>query len=1166
MPLPFPVSPTTSKDSPAPERRPAQSPYLPPLLAGIILVLSLLVTYEMWNGAQLAAKKNLQAEFDFRVREIIERIGQRMATYEEVLRGAKGLLLGSDDVDRAEFRTYVATLHLEDHYPGIQGVGLSEIVPKAEKNAHIARIRAQGFPEYAILPPGDRDPYTAITLIEPFNAMNQRAFGFDMYSEPVRRAAMQQARDTGQAALSGKVTLVQEGPASSQPGFLMYLPLYREGVPVDTAEQRRNAITGWVYAPFRMNDFMEGLGGERSTDLGLRINDGEDMSARAQLYDSFPDAQGGETGAPLFTAIRKISIAGHPWTLEIASGPNFEARMNRETPRFIAIAGAGISLLLSMLVWTLASGRSRALELAMNMTRELRASEFRWKYALEGAGDGVWDWDRGTGEVSFSRRWKEMLGYDEDDIGNTLGEWEKLIHPQDRQKAIAALEDYLDGGVASYVNELRMRCKDGSWKWVLTRGMAVSQDTDGKPLRIIGTHTDITRRKHDEEALRATHERIAAEQQRMKVILENSHDAFVAIDAEGRVTDWNTRAEQTFGWSAEEAIGQELAKLIVPEDRRDAHLAGMQRFAESGTGPMVNRLVEVMALHRSGTLIPVELAIAPIKSDSGYVANAFIRDISERKEAEQREARRQRALEEARAALQHSQKLEAIGKLTGGVAHDFNNLLQVITGNIQLLLVDGDNGQLREERLHNALTAVERGAKLSSQLLSFARRQPLQPKVVNIRRLVRDMDDLLRRTLGETVEVETVVAGGLWNTLVDPHQLESVILNLAINARDAMKGSGKLTIELGNAMLDEGYVQAQSELRPGQYVMLAVSDTGSGMTAEVMERAFDPFFTTKPEGEGTGLGLSMAYGFIKQSGGHIRIYSEPGHGTTVRIYLPRSFEPEDEVAPKPSEPVVGGTETVLVVEDDPGVRKTVVALLAGLGYRVLTAHDGESALAVIRSGTAIDVLFTDVVMPGSLRSPDLARQARSILPGLAVLFTSGYTQNAIVHDGRLDQGVQLLSKPYLREQLARKLREIIDAQQQVNASTKPAVEPAAPEAPQASKSRSLRILVVEDNDDLRLIACELLSTLGYRAQGARSGEDALDMLAKDSFDALLVDVGLPGMSGIQLAESVRKTRPGVRIVFATGRGDALHELKDSGSRVLTKPYNLSRLQQALEEG
>ena len=379
----------------------------------------------------------------------------------------------------------------------------------------------------------------------------------------------------------------------------------------------------------------------------------------------------------------------------------------------------------------------------------------------------------------------------------------------------------------------------------------------------------------------------------------------------------------------------------------------------------------------------------------------------------------------AEAQLRQAQKMDALGKLTGGIAHDFNNLLQVIGGNLELLAVEiaGDNHLHR--RLETALHAVSRGSKLASQMLAFARRQPLSPKVVNLGRLIRDAGDMLRRALGEAIEIETVIAGGLWNTFVDPVQVETALLNLAINARDAMAGSGKLTIEAGNAYLDENYVVRHAEVTPGQYVMIAVSDTGGGIPRDILDKVFDPFFTTKPEGEGTGLGLSMVHGFVKQSGGHIKIYSEVGEGSTVRIYLPRTRQSEDV----PDEPGVSrirrGTETILLVEDDDDVRLTTAEMLEQLGYSVLKAKNADDALIVLNTGIAIDLLFTDIVMPGILRAPELARRAKQLLPALAVLFTSGYADNAISHGGRLGDSINLISKPYTREELGRKIRIVL---------------------------------------------------------------------------------------------------------------------------------------------
>ncbi|MDR5856483.1 response regulator [Caballeronia sp. LZ050] len=522
------------------------------------------------------------------------------------------------------------------------------------------------------------------------------------------------------------------------------------------------------------------------------------------------------------------------------------------------------------------------------------------------------------------------------------------------------------------------------------------------------------------------------------------------------------------------------------------------------------------------------------------------------------------ALRHAEEALRMAQKMEAIGKLTGGVAHDFNNLLQVIGGNLQLLAKDVAGQDKPEQRVKSALAGVARGANLASQLLAFGRRQPLAPKVVNLGRFVRGLDDMFRRALGDGIEVETIVSGGLWNTLVDPFQVENALLNLAINARDAMKGHGKLTIEAGNASLDETYALRNADVTPGQYVMVAVTDTGSGMSPEVQERAFEPFFTTKREGQGTGLGLSMVYGFVKQSGGHVKVYSEEGHGTTVRLYLPRARQEEDLETNVDAGPAKGGSETILVVEDDEEVRATVVDLLADLGYRVLRAKDAQSALAIVESGVPIDLLFTDVVMPGPLRSTELARKARERVPGIAVLFTSGYTDNAIVHAGRLDEGIDLLSKPYTHESLARKIRHVL-GQRADNAPPSPAHVDENPPKP-AGDAAPLSVLFVEDNEMVRASSAELLRTMGVDISEASSVEEARAHLREHRFDVLLTDVDLAGESGVELAKAASRERPGIGVVFVTGYD---LELSDEEQKALPhairlrKPYDPAALMEAL---
>jgi PAS domain S-box-containing protein len=483
------------------------------------------------------------------------------------------------------------------------------------------------------------------------------------------------------------------------------------------------------------------------------------------------------------------------------------------------------------------------------------------------------------------------------------------------------------------------------------------------------------------------------------------------IEADGRyiVEDINPAFEAALRVPAERVRGRAISELLAAQtaERLSAHY---DRVRQRGR-PVTSR-DEIPRLPDGPRVW--ESIVAPVRNKDGVIDRLIvsIRDITEREHAQER--------------LRDSQRMEAIGQLTGGVAHDFNNLLQVIRGNLELLQSSVAGDERGTARLKNAIYGAERAAQLTRQLLAFARRQPLAPKVVNLSRLVGEMADLLRRTLGEAIEVETVVSGGLWNTLADPAQVESALLNLALNARDAMPGGGRLTVEVTNASLDETYARTVRDVTPGQYVMIAVSDTGEGMSEAVRARVFEPFFTTKSEGKGTGLGLSMVYGFVKQSSGHIQIYSEVGQGTTVKIYLPRSRQPVEApvAAATPKRPASDG-RTILVVEDEETVREAALAIIEELGYRRLEAGDAQSALALVEKGERIDLVFTDVVMPGPLRTREFAQKVREIRPDLPILFTSGYTDNAIIHQGRLDEGVHLISKPYAKADLAERIAQLL---------------------------------------------------------------------------------------------------------------------------------------------
>ncbi|OZB15291.1 MAG: hypothetical protein B7X53_11765 [Hyphomonas sp. 34-62-18] len=454
------------------------------------------------------------------------------------------------------------------------------------------------------------------------------------------------------------------------------------------------------------------------------------------------------------------------------------------------------------------------------------------------------------------------------------------------------------------------------------------------------------------------------------------------------------------------------ANRIHASDREE--VLHQLRSVIAGAGNVWSHEYRFMRADGSAAIVSDQAFIIRDEAGTALRILGSMRDMTEQRELEQK--------------LRESQKLEAVGQLTGGVAHDFNNLLTVILGNAEELSeLLREDSQLRQMAEMTA-TAAARGAELTAHLLAFARRQPLQPMVSDLNRLVQGMEGLFRRTLSEDIDIEFVRCAGLWQTEVDPGQLEVALLNLMVNARDAMPLGGKLTIETANARLDEEYAANHTEVIAGQYVMVSVTDTGNGMDPVTASRAFEPFFTTKAAGKGSGLGLSMVFGFVKQSRGHIKIYSEIGEGTSIKLYFPRSHLAASAIAPAQSEEAVfGGTERILLVEDDDLVREHLANQLTSLGYQVLQAGNGPEAIGILWETTGVDLLLTDIVMPGGMNGRELAERARQFRPDLKVLFTSGYTENAIVHHGRLDPGVELLSKPYRRKELAAKVRRVLDS-------------------------------------------------------------------------------------------------------------------------------------------
>ncbi len=558
-----------------------------------------------------------------------------------------------------------------------------------------------------------------------------------------------------------------------------------------------------------------------------------------------------------------------------------------------------------------------------------------------------------------------------------------------------------------WTGELSQRRKDGTPVSVASRWVVA--ETEGEAgTAIIETNVDVS-------DLRTMQAHLVAREAHLRSILDTVPEAMVVIDESGTITSFSAAAEKLFGFATSEAIGRNV-RMLMPQPDRDAHDGYMDRYLETGQRRIIGYGRVVTGQKKDGTEFPMELAIGEARAAGRRIFTGFIRDLTSRHRIEEE--------------LRQAHKMEAVGQLTGGIAHDFNNLLTVISGNLEMI-----ERRLTDDRaralLREAQSAAEDGAKLTAQLLAFGRKQPLNAKRADIGQLVSRFSDLLRRALGETIELRMIVSGSPGPALVDASQLQNALLNLALNARDAMPRGGRLTVEISAAKLDSDYASMYPEVRTGSYVLISITDTGVGMSSEVRKRAFEPFFTTKGVGAGTGLGLSMVYGFTKQSGGHVQLYSEVGQGTSVRLFLPVAEAAPAEMStgpaavhePPPSLP--GGSETILVVEDDARVRRVAVARLEDMNYRVLQAENAAAALRMLSAHPEVALLFTDIVMPGGMSGDELAREARRLMPDVKIILTSGFAEPSVAVR-ELAAEASWLKKPYSAMELAVRIRELLD--------------------------------------------------------------------------------------------------------------------------------------------
>jgi PAS domain S-box-containing protein len=597
--------------------------------------------------------------------------------------------------------------------------------------------------------------------------------------------------------------------------------------------------------------------------------------------------------------------------------------------------------LLSLTVQAVDIDRQKQAELA------LADSESRWNFALESGGQGVWDHDLRNDRMFYSKMWRVMRGIDpNEEVDPSEDLWLSRVHPEDRERVKILVRRQDTGEISVNSFEYRERHRDGHYMWILSRGRAVERFPDGRPARFIGTDTDITSLKSTEESLQsisAFHNLVIENIPAMVFVKDAKDHKFMLVNRAG---------EQLLGIDRSELLGKNDYDFF-PKEQAEFFIERDNAVFESGE-PQVTPEEPISTRHNGIRILHTTKIPVFDEQDRPIYLVALCQDITDRKAVETQ--------------LRQAQKMEAIGNLTGGVAHDFNNLLGIIIGNLDILREKlrgiGANDRRIDQLASEALSAGLRGADLVKRLLSFARRQPLHSQHINVNELIEGINKLLNRTLGEDIEIKLNLAANLWPVNADPSQLGASLINIVNNARDAMPKGGVLTIATSNQELDADYTARQADLAPGNYTLIEVSDTGTGIPPELLNNIYEPFFTTKEQGKGTGLGLSMVFGFVKQSAGHINVYSEVGHGTTIRIYLPRAST--NAIVPEAAATVAPSShETVLAVEDNEGLRRVVLRQLNDLGYRVIEAHDGPTALKILES-EPIDILFTDIMMPGGL--------------------------------------------------------------------------------------------------------------------------------------------------------------------------------------------------------
>jgi PAS domain S-box-containing protein len=945
------------------------------LLPLSMLVAGLLLTYLLHQSAVKDAGGDLRDLFEYHTREITSRIALRMSAYEQVLRGVSGLYAASNRVERGEFRRYVAALQLAKNYPGIQGVGFSLAIPPQEKERHIETIRKEGFPEYTLRPEGERSLYTAIIYLEPFIDRNLRAFGFDMYSEPVRRAAMEQARDSGQPAMSGKVTLVQEVGQQVQAGCLLYMPVYHNDITHETVSDRQANLLGWTYSPFRMNDLMAGILGQQATEMDMEIFDGDTLTPETLMYDADGELSlMSNAHVPLYQKVEPIEIAGHLWTIKMRTLPAFEDQIDTKRPKTVLLSGVLASTLISLFVWLLASGRERAIRMAQEMTTELRISEATVRTILDTAVNPIITINAAGIVKSFNPSAEKMFGYTSEEV---LGQNVKMLMPDPyRSEHDGYLRRYLQGGeprVIGIVSEVIGQRKDGSaFPMHLSVG---AMEVVGERM-FVGIIADITELRVAELELRRhrdhLEELVAAATAEVKAIVQTAVNAVITIDGRGIIHTFNPSAEKMFGWSSKEAVGKNVS-MLMDESLAVLHDGFLQKYLDTREETIIGRGREIVAMRKDGTFFPAHLAVGHAELSGGrHIFVGFLADITLQKK---NETELRQAKEDAEAGAR------AKAAFIANMSHEIRTPMNAVIGFADVVLQDPHLTPETHQHVKTILSSAKALLGIINDILDVTKLESgkftLESACFHLPNLLAEaLRTVEHRAAEKNLAIHVEYDPGLpLRRMGDPTRLRQVVLNLVGNAvKFTEKGGITVAVRPGT----------QSDL-----LHFSVSDTGIGMTPAQCAKVFEAFSqadasTTRRFG-GTGLGTTISKQIVEMMGGAIWVESEVGKGSVFHftVHLPVAtvrdgcLYEEGDVADKGY--FSPRLFQILLAEDIEANATLAMLRLKQQGHGVTWAKNGRETLDLYRQGQ-YDLILMDVMMP-QLDGLEATRELRAAEEG-----------------------------------------------------------------------------------------------------------------------------------------------------------------------------------------